>query len=358
MLVNLKKIIIFSVVSFISVGFVFVFTTTEETLEALAGMDFSFLIVLLVLWAATLVIEALSLKSFVCGTGESMGLWLTIKFITLKNFFNIITPMNSGGTPFLIFAMSKEGISPGKASSAVLMKVISKAAISFIGVAIIIIFFRRYITDISYIRNLFLVMSILFILLAGLALSAVFSPGFLIAVIIGLNGILHKIKLIKVTHNLRRKVIHETYCARKSFRQYFRSHFFYFLAGNVWVFIYHFLQIIVLYLILLGLGIQLPVLKGIALSTLQQAFIAFQPTPGGAGFGEGIFVLVFRGTVPVYLLGIAIILWRLFTQYLTAVLGAVLSGPYIQINSLRKPSSPIKPKDKYTDKLDEEKLQI
>ena len=356
MFVNLKKIIIFFVVSIISVGLVFVFTTTDETFEALSGLNFSFLIILSVLWAATLFIEALSLKSFVCGTGESLGLWLALKFIALKNFFNIITPMNSGGTPFLIFALSKEGISPGKASSAVLMKVISKAAISFIGVVIIIFFFRRYITDISYIKSLFFIMSILFILLTGLALFAMLSPRFLITIITGLTNILHKLKVIKITHNFKKKVIHEAYYARKSFRQYFRSHFFYFLAGNIWVFIYHLLQIVVLYIILFGLGIHLPVLKGIVLSTLQQAFIAFQPTPGGAGFGEGIFVLLFKGTVPVYLLGIAIILWRLFTQYLTAIFGAVLSGSYIQVNSLRKPVYQIKPKDKYTNKLDEEKL--
>ncbi len=339
LLSNLKKIIIFCAVSVVSIGLVFFFTTTDQTFEALSGLNFSFLIVLSGLWAATLIIEAVSLISFINGTDEHIGLWPALKLITLKNFFNIITPMNIGGTPFLIFAMNKEGISLGKASSAVFMKIISKAIISFINVIIVILFFRKYITEISYIEDLVFKIGLLFILITGLVLFAMFRLDFLITIITGLANILNKVRLVKNKQHFKDRVIHEVFYARKCFRQYFNSHLFYFMAGYVFTLIYHFLQILILYVIIRGLGIHLPVLKGLVLSTLLQAFIAFQPIPGGAGYGEGVFILLFKGTVPVYLLGVAIVLWRIFTQYLTAIIGAVLSGVYFQENPLKKSES-------------------
>jgi uncharacterized membrane protein YbhN (UPF0104 family) len=57
--------------------------------------------------------------------------------------------------------------------------------------------------------------------------------------------------------------------------------------------------------------------------------ITFMPTPGAIGLGEAIFLLLFSKTVPSYMLGIAIVLWRFFFHYLSAILGAISSSKYM-----------------------------
>jgi uncharacterized protein (TIRG00374 family) len=88
-------------------------------------------------------------------------------------------------------------------------------------------------------------------------------------------------------------------------------------------------QLVLLWLILLGLGQSVPFLTGIVLASMLLFLITFMPTPGALGFGEAIFILLFAGTVPSYMLGIALILWRFFFHYLTAILGAISSSKYV-----------------------------
>jgi uncharacterized protein (TIRG00374 family) len=84
-----------------------------------------------------------------------------------------------------------------------------------------------------------------------------------------------------------------------------------------------------LWLILLGLGIEVTFLTGIVLASMLIFLITFMPTPGAIGLGEAIFFLLFSKTIPTYLLGIAIVLWRFFYHYLSAILGAISSSHYM-----------------------------
>ena len=48
------------------------------------------------------------------------------------------------------------------------------------------------------------------------------------------------------------------------------------------------------------------------------------PTPGGSGVGELGAAAIFTGLLPENLLGVFIILWRFFSQYLGATIGGFL----------------------------------
>ena len=48
------------------------------------------------------------------------------------------------------------------------------------------------------------------------------------------------------------------------------------------------------------------------------------PTPGGSGVGELGGVAIFQGLIPASALGLFIILWRFFSQYLGATIGGLL----------------------------------
>lgn len=59
------------------------------------------------------------------------------------------------------------------------------------------------------------------------------------------------------------------------------------------------------------------------------------PTPGGSGVGELGGVAIFQGLIPSPLLGLFVIVWRFFSQYLGATIGGILFT-YIVFSDWRK----------------------
>jgi glycosyltransferase 2 family protein len=64
------------------------------------------------------------------------------------------------------------------------------------------------------------------------------------------------------------------------------------------------------------------------LSAMLIFLISFMPTPGASGLGEVLFIALFSGTVKVELVGVAVVLWRIFYQYLSAGLGAFFTARF------------------------------
>ena len=125
--------------------------------------------------------------------------------------------------------------------------------------------------------------------------------------------------------------------ARRSFRRYFSTHLGYFLSGTMCNGLVYVSQLVLLWFILLGLGLQVPFVKGIVLAAMLLFLITFMPTPGAIGLGEALFILLFARTVPSYLLGIALVLWRFFYHYLSALVGGISSSKFVSDFFIKKP---------------------
>ena len=83
---------------------------------------------------------------------------------------------------------------------------------------------------------------------------------------------------------------------------------------------------VLLWTVFYVLGATIPFLHGVASIALLLFLIVFMPTPGSAGLGEAIFMLLFRGFVPSYMLGVAVLIWRVYFQYLSSAIGAISSS--------------------------------
>jgi len=57
--------------------------------------------------------------------------------------------------------------------------------------------------------------------------------------------------------------------------------------------------------------------------------IFVSPTPGGSGVGEIGGLMVFSGFLEAHQVGAFVILWRLISQYISALLGGVLFVLYL-----------------------------
>ncbi len=69
------------------------------------------------------------------------------------------------------------------------------------------------------------------------------------------------------------------------------------------------------------------------LGLLYAIFIS--PTPGGSGVGEIGALSTFSAFLPVYQLGVFAILWRLISQYMSALLGGIILFVFLYIDSKR-----------------------
>jgi uncharacterized protein (TIRG00374 family) len=158
-------------------------------------------------------------------------------------------------------------------------------------------------------------------------LAAILQPRLIIRAFSSVSNLLYRWKIIKSKkRRFLQQLVHETNLARSSFRRYFGRHVVSFVLGTLTIGIMYFVEAITLWVIFIGLGVRLPFATGITLGALFLFLLPFLPTPGAAGLGEAFFVVLFSGIVPYYLLGVAVLLWRFFYNYLTALAGALFSS--------------------------------
>ncbi len=331
-----KRLLILVAASVISIAAILYFTVDERTGDALSNVRPMFLLALLGLWIAVLLFDASAIMLYARGTDTKIGVLPALKTTTVRIFFNIVTPFAFGGQPFSVFSLHREGIPTGKGSSIVIIKLITLAAFSQVGALVSFLLFNDRISNITALNKVIMISG-----LAGggmiLLLTLGFLyPQFLVKIITAGSKVLHAIHLIKYPAKIRRMVIMQTAAARRSFKRYFSHHLGFFISGTLCNGMVYASQLVMLWLILLGLGIKVTFITGIVLASMLIFLLTFMPTPGAIGLGEGIFFLLFSKTIPTYMIGIAIVLWRFFFHYLSAILGAINSSSYLSDMLVKK----------------------
>ncbi|MEW5817671.1 MAG: lysylphosphatidylglycerol synthase transmembrane domain-containing protein [Spirochaetota bacterium] len=326
---RLLKLLVFIVLSSVSLFLVLHFTVNEQTKEAVRGLKANYLLLLCLVWLLILTMDALAILFLTKGTDENLKTFSSYKIATLRIFFNVITPFSFGGQPMMIYTLKKEGVSAGKGSSIVVTKLMLNTITTLFGATIAFIFFRDKITETPAIDAILFIGGILGVTVIVVIIAGLLSPYFIIKLVTDFGKLLHKLKFIKIQRHFRSKVIHEAWFARRSFKRYFGRHFLFFLAATVCCVLWYFLQLLLLWLILTTLGVKSNFAEGMAVSALLLFIISFLPTPGAAGLGEAIFVIIYAGLVPKFLLGISVVLWRIFYQYISSLLGALSSAKYL-----------------------------
>ena len=331
-----KRLLILIAASVLSIAAILYFTVDERTGEALLDVRPVFLVALFGCWIAMLLFDAGAIMLYARGADEKVGFRSAFKTTTVRIFFNSVTPFSLGGQPFSVFSLHREGIQSGKGSSIVITKLMTLAAFTQVGAFVSFLLFSDRITTIAALNKIIMTCGLLG---GGTILLLTFGflyPQILIAIIIGVGKFLHMIHVLKNQSKLRRKLIIQASTARKSFKRYFSHHLGFFISGTLCNGLVYATQLVMLWLILLGLGINVTFLTGFVLASMLIFLLTFMPTPGAIGLGEAIFLIIFSKTVPSYMIGIAIVLWRFFFHYMSAILGAVNSSKYISDVLIRK----------------------
>jgi hypothetical protein len=236
----------------------------------------------------------------------------------------MVSPFSFGGQPAIIYAMNRDGIPVGKATSITMAKLLffslwgAAAALFAFGVLA------------DQIRNFFIFFLILIIASLNIAVIILgfysfFHPKLLFLILNGLESLIRLFHLQSHFPNFRRESAHEAWLSRRIFRHYLFGGDWHARLGIAFAFLQELFLSLLMFFILRGFGVEMMTLQGISRSILLFFLMWFMPTPGGAGIGEGIFFVLFTGIAPMNVLGIAAILWRFFFQYFKAVIGGFLT---------------------------------
>lgn len=256
----------------------------------------------------------------------------TLQTSMVGQLFNCITPFASGGQPMQAYTMVKYGISLGISSSILLAKFIVYQTILTLYSLFTLIFkfqyFSEEVSGFSYIVLFgFAINTVVVLFLIGIG----FFPKITEKILLHIIELLSKFKIIR-NKNKKEIIIQNISVEIENFYKSFQ-----FLKSNTIVIIHTSIVVIlqltffylIPYFICLALNASnINIVNIISAGAFVLMVSSFIPLPGASGGAEGSFYLFFA---PFFTqagsIGIAIFIWRIFTFYLTILIGAIFSKP-------------------------------
>ncbi|MFW6386511.1 MAG: lysylphosphatidylglycerol synthase transmembrane domain-containing protein [Bacillota bacterium] len=322
---QIKRGVIFSVTVSITAILIIIFFTRENfSLSLLGRLRVTSLLAAALITVIFWLLRSLKLKLLMHGMGGEVGLHRIFAIYLASTFVAHVTPSSSGGLPFEIYFLHREGLPVGKSTA---LSVLDNMFTFFFFLAVgpVLLFsWGRYLNLGPEITGLFYVAA------AGVTLFMVLSLFFVFRVDL-LFGFLDRVLATRLAKRFMQDSTREkvyNYCKREIGR--FREGLGILLQRKlvlVQVFlstvVYWFFYLSLAPVLLHGLGIDIPlppvILAQIIFNFIQPVF----PTPGGSGGAELGFAYLFKFLLPNYLLGIFVAVWRFFMFYASLLAGGV-----------------------------------
>lgn len=295
-------------------------------LDALETLNPLWILVCLVAVLCYWFTDALLVKhitSYLCDT--RYNIWSSFKIGIIGLYYAALTPSSTGGQPFQVIYMKRDGIGAGIGTGIVSVKfIVYQLSLCSIYIAAMLtkvfgLFDIRndlfFLATVGFIINLALV---LFIGISILNRKFVDKCGF------GIIRLLTRIRIIKNPDKA-------TASLGKTFDEFHEA--IRYMSQNKWkVFVSYLISIINLlflfsisYLVYRAMGFNEAAFIEIA---IMQAFlflaVSFVPTPGSAGTSEGGFYLFFGHIFPSGKIFLGMLLWRFLTYYLILFAGCAV----------------------------------
>ena len=291
----------------LSFSFVLLKTFTKDTLSAVLSMKKRYLLLSAVFLFLYHTFDNIRLYLL----SRAVGLKYSFKYgysMSLINTFGAtVTPAHAGGELAAIYMLLRKGASVHKVMSIVTMKTISGITFFIVALPFLI---HQFLNNPQFIKP---VLELLFIVFAG-------------------AGILYAAVNYLIKKNARKPSIRKL---KDTLRKYFyylkifgyKRKTYFLLASLSSILLYlSFLMIAPLLILAFGNANIIEVLKA-QLGLLYAIFVS--PTPGGSGVGEIGGLMVFSGFLEAHQAGAFVIIWRLVSQYISALVGGVLFVLYL-----------------------------
>ena len=276
------------------------------------------------------VFEGISIWFIARFFGSKPNMISTTAYSAANGFYSAITPTAAGGQPAAVFYMSRDGMSPGKASFAILLNTIGyTAAIFAVGIAALCInpaLFGGINT--VFAKVLVILGAVIQLGLLGLYIGGMFFGKAIIKLGNGIVTLLHKIRIVKHPEKWRAKIEDEV-TKYGECRQILKEKPLVIFTTLIFNILQRAAQTLIPCFVCLAIDPEAPFLEIFAL----QAFVLFGynsvPLPGGVGAYEYLFMNIYGQLFPEnsFVL-LVLMISRLFSYYLSLIWSGVFTLTY------------------------------
>ena len=313
----------------LSVGAVFIIAFGNRELAdawgALGQLHPGWLLGLAGCWASFIFFDALATWYCLRKQGFSIGLFRVLRINIIGLYYSNITPGASGGQPMQVNYLRKAGIPVANGTSAVTIRLIANQFMVCLLSLLFLLFNRTFVYEqlaeaIWFVR----VGWVINFAVVPLVLLAAFRGSWIRGLAGGLIGLLARIRLIRDRESAAAKVsemLDNYYTAIHDLLRspvqillqcLFSALSMLSLTGAI-VFVYY------------AFGLSgTSWYQVLTLSLLLFVSASYTPLPGASGAQEGGFMYYFNGVFPGGTKGLALLIWRFFTYYLSLFIGVVM----------------------------------
>lgn len=300
-----------------------------EIINSISNMNLYLFLLAIIIYIGYLFGKSIVMQIIVKNFKEDYTLKKSFRMGIETNFFHAITPFSTGGQPYEIYRLSKDGVNViHSANISVQNFIIYQTALVILGT--IALLYNQYmhlfesnlvlknLVALGFVIN-FLVIVILFMVTLLKKMNKV--------VINFCINILYKLKLIKNKEEKQQKFEQYLYDFNTGAK---------ILLKNKWKFLLLILielaSLILLYLVPyflikgIEMNIEISLIKIIVSSAYVMIIGSFVPIPGGTGGLEYGFIAFFGNLITGPILNASMLLWRFITYYFGMILGAVVLG--------------------------------
>lgn len=322
-----KGLIIFIILAFGMNAFIIFRSVDQDTIRSLlAANKLKLLLALLVVFAAWLC-DAGRFCALARAAHEHVSLSLGVVLTWLNYFGSAVTPMQSGGGPFQVYALYKKGIPVGKGIAITLIRTMLTILILTLAVPVALLLDPEILAGSPFLKGI--VSYVFVVILATWAFVAftILKPESIRSLIRMVIMWLRRFNIMKSN----RTVIKIFQWLDKEIDNYIMNFRIAFHSGKTWLCIGVVLSVLhllalftVLPVLMSAVGLPFRYAQTIAVQAVFMFILYFVPTPGASGVAEGGGALLYSVLMPENMAGIMSIICRFFTDYLSIFMGVVV----------------------------------
>lgn len=322
-----KGLIIFILLAF-GMGALIIFRSVDHhTIHSLIHADkCKLLLALLVVFCAWLC-DAGRFCSLARAAHEHVSFTLGIALTWLNYFGSAVTPMQSGGGPFQVYALYRRNIPIGKGIAITLMRTMLTILILTLAVPVAVLLDPDILEGSKFLKGLVSYVFIVILAVWAFVAFTIMKPEsvkkFSRVIVMWFrrfNFMTSNRSVIKIFQWLDREI--DNYIL--NFRLAFKS-------GKLWVAfavilsVLHLLSLFtVLPVLMSAVGLPFRYAQTIAVQAVFMFILYFVPTPGASGVAEGGGALLYSVLMPENMAGVMSLICRFFTDYISIFMGVVI----------------------------------
>lgn len=295
-----------------------------EILDNLLSANIWFLLLAAVLMVINILFQSFSMHVYLKEIKKDYKFKDTFILMFVAQFFNAITPFSSGGQPFQVYLLNKQGIKVSESMNALVQNFLSyQLSLTILGtLSIILNRFLNIIPNTSLLKHIVVIGFVVNILVLFLIIYLSRAKSLNTKMFNKIFNFIFSFKFIKNREQLKEK-------ANQKIEEFYNSNEYYKKDKFIMLktIFYNTMSLIVLYSIPLLIFYSVKIynvnlIDSIICSSYTYFVGSFVPIPGGTGGLEYAFIEFFRVFTSPTLISTCMILWRFTTYYLTMILGA------------------------------------